>query len=139
MNDETQRNWRLRPGTDGSVCLCAENGRYPPIRRFRHRHRHRYYALLACKFGAKKVYAIEPNDAIDLARALTEANGFAGRIEFIQGISTTITLPERADVIVSDLRGSVPLFGQHTSTNPDVGAEIEQTAVRDGMAHGLLV
>ena len=71
------------------------------------------HALLACKFGARKVYAIEPNDAIHLARELAQANGFADRIEFIQDISTHVTLPERADVIVSDLRGVLPLYGQH--------------------------
>ena len=165
--------------------------------------------------------------SIELARLLAEAKGFADRIEFIQDISTNITLPEPAHIIVSDLRGTLPLFGQHiptimdarqrhlapngvlipqkdslwvsvvevptiynnllnpwrdpygfnmaparqivlnqwqhddtdlirarhllteptnwatldyrTITNPDVGAEIEQTAVRDGTAHGLLV
>ena len=71
------------------------------------------HALLACKFGAKKVYAVESNDAINLARELAQANGFAERIEFIQDLSTNITLPERADIIVSDLRGQLPLFGEH--------------------------
>jgi protein arginine N-methyltransferase 1 len=71
------------------------------------------HALLACKFGARKVYAIEPNDAIHLARELAQVNGFADRIEFIQDVSTRVTLPERADLIVSDLRGVLPLYGQH--------------------------
>ena len=71
------------------------------------------HALLACKFGARKVYAIEPNDAIELAQRLAEVNGFADRIEFIQDISTNITLPEPANIIVSDLRGALPLFDQH--------------------------
>ena len=42
------------------------------------------HALLACKFGARKVYAVEPNDAIHLARELAEVNGFADRIEFLR-------------------------------------------------------
>jgi protein arginine N-methyltransferase 1 len=71
------------------------------------------HALLACKFGARKVYAIEPNDAAHLGRELAEVNGFTGRIDFIQDLSTRVTLPERADVIVSDLRGVLPLFGTH--------------------------
>jgi protein arginine N-methyltransferase 1 len=49
------------------------------------------HALLACKFGARKVYAIEPNDAIHLARELVRENGFADRIEFFQEISTHVT------------------------------------------------
>ena len=71
------------------------------------------HALLACKFGARKVYAIEPNDAIHLARELARENGFTDRIEFFQDVSTHVTLPEKADIIVSDLRGVLPLYGGH--------------------------
>ena len=71
------------------------------------------HALLAAKFGARKIYAIEPNEAVHLARMLAAANGFDDRIEFIQDISTNITLPELADVVVSDLRGILPLFSHH--------------------------
>ena len=71
------------------------------------------HALLACKFGARKVYAIEPNEAIHLARELAQVNGYADRIELFQDVSTRVTLPEKADVIVSDLRGVLPLYGQH--------------------------
>jgi protein arginine N-methyltransferase 1 len=69
------------------------------------------FALHACRLGAKRVYAIEPGDCIQIARDLSEANGFSGRIEFIQELSTKVTLPERADVIVADLRGILPLYG----------------------------
>jgi protein arginine N-methyltransferase 1 len=72
-----------------------------------------YFAVLACKLGAKKVYAIEPDGVIELARAVAEANGCAERIEFIQNLSTKITLPEKVDVIFSDLRGALPLFYSH--------------------------
>jgi protein arginine N-methyltransferase 1 len=71
------------------------------------------FALLACRLGARRVYAVEPGDSIHLARAAARDAGYADRIEFIQGISTEIELPERADVMVSDLRGLVPLFEQH--------------------------
>lgn len=69
--------------------------------------------LLACQFGARKVYAIEPADAIAVARAIAHMNGYADHIEFIQQRSDRVTLPERADVIVSDLRGVLPLFLHH--------------------------
>lgn len=75
------------------------------------------HALAACKFGARVVYAIEPNDAIHLARELAIENGYADRIEFIQDIATHVTLPEKADVIVSDLRGVLPLHERHI---PDI-------------------
>lgn len=71
------------------------------------------FALLACRMGARRVYAIESSDAIDLAREIARDNGCAGSIEFIQGLSTQVELPERADVVVSDLRGALPFYGRH--------------------------
>lgn len=70
-------------------------------------------ALLACKLGARKVYAIEPAPIIHLAQEIAVSNGLGGRIEFIEGMSTEVSLPERADVIVSDLNGTLPWYGQH--------------------------
>ncbi|MCP4164784.1 MAG: methyltransferase domain-containing protein [Chloroflexi bacterium] len=71
------------------------------------------HAMLACKFGARKVYAVESNDTIELASELAQDNDYADHIEFIHDLSTNITLPEQVDVIVSDLRGVLPLFGNH--------------------------
>lgn len=71
------------------------------------------FALLACKFGARRVYAVEQQDVIGLARKFAAANGFDGRIEFVQGLSTEITLPEPVSIVVSDLRGVLPLFEHH--------------------------
>lgn len=68
------------------------------------------FALLACRAGAKRVYAIDAGDVIHFARQLAAANGFADRIEFLHGDSRQIQLPERADVVVSDVRGALPLF-----------------------------
>lgn len=70
-------------------------------------------AVLACRFGARRVYAIEPDDVIQVARQIAADNGFSDRIEFIQDISTKVELPQPADVIVSDLRGVLPFFGHH--------------------------
>ena len=70
-------------------------------------------ALLACRFGARRVYAIEPDDAIQVAREIAAANGYADRIDFIQAVSTKVTLPEQANVIVSDIGGMLPLFERH--------------------------
>lgn len=71
------------------------------------------FAMLACRFGARRVYAIEPDDAISVARESAAANGFSERIEFIQDLSTRVTLPEQADIIISDLRGVLPFFQHH--------------------------
>jgi protein arginine N-methyltransferase 1 len=68
------------------------------------------FALLACRAGAKRVYAIETEDIIDVARQIAVANGCADRIQFFPSDSRKTELPERVDVIVSDIRGVLPLF-----------------------------
>jgi type I protein arginine methyltransferase len=68
------------------------------------------FALLACRFGARRVYAFESSAVIELAREIAAANGFADRIEFIPKLSIESTLPERANVIVSDVHGVLPFF-----------------------------
>jgi protein arginine N-methyltransferase 1 len=75
-----------------------------------------FLAMLACQFGARKVYAVEPADVIQLARVLAKANGYSDRIEFFQDLSTNVTLPERVDVVVSDLHGILPFFQHHIPT-----------------------
>ena len=69
-----------------------------------------FFALLACQLGARRVYAVEPDDVIQIAREAAVANGYAERIEFFQNFSTEVTLPEPADIIVSDLRGVLPWY-----------------------------
>ena len=69
------------------------------------------FTLLACKAGARKVYAVEPDGSIEVAREAVAANGFEDRVEFIQALSTEITLPEQVDVIVASIQGALPFFG----------------------------
>lgn len=71
------------------------------------------FALLACRAGARMVYAVDPSEAIQVGNEIARANGFEKRIEFIQGRSTEIDLSERVDLIVSDMRGIVPFSGTH--------------------------
>ena len=52
------------------------------------------FALLACQFGARHVYALETNDAIELGRQQAEANGYSEKITFIHDSSSRISLPE---------------------------------------------
>jgi protein arginine N-methyltransferase 1 len=75
------------------------------------------FALLACRLGARRVFAIEPDASIEVARETARANGFEERIEFIQALSTRVTLPELATVLVSDIRGVLPL---HRSIVPTI-------------------
>ncbi|HEU4837136.1 MAG TPA: 50S ribosomal protein L11 methyltransferase [Pyrinomonadaceae bacterium] len=71
------------------------------------------FALLACKLGARRIYAVEPDNVVGLAREAAAANGFADRIQFFEKLSTGITLPEPPTIIVSDLRGVLPFFAQN--------------------------
>ena len=88
------------------------------------------FALLACKLGARRVYAVEPNNVVGLAREAAAANGFADRIEFFEKVSTEITLPEPATIIVSDLRGVLPFFQQHI---PSIIDARKRLLTRDGV------
>jgi protein arginine N-methyltransferase 1 len=76
------------------------------------------FAMVAAKAGARRVYAIETDDIIEVARSNAAANGCTS-IEFLQAISTQVTLPERADVIISDLRGVLPLYEHHLTAVAD--------------------
>jgi len=70
------------------------------------------FPLFACRFGASRVHAIESAPHIQVARETAAANGVQERVIFHEGSSRRIELPERVDVIVSDLRGQLPMFRQ---------------------------
>lgn len=76
-------------------------------------------AFLACQAGARRVFAIELDGVVDFARHLAAANGLSDRVQFIRGNSRQIRLPERVNVIVSDLRGALPLFDRAIQTVND--------------------
>jgi len=69
------------------------------------------FALLACRAGARRVYAIESSAILEWGKRLAAANGFSDRIVFLRGDSRQIDLPERVNVVISDLRGALPFFG----------------------------
>jgi protein arginine N-methyltransferase 1 len=73
-------------------------------------------AMTACRLGARRVFAVEPADVIELARDIAAENGLADRIEFIQGVSTSVDLPQRADVVVAEIHGVMPLFARSLAT-----------------------
>lgn len=77
------------------------------------------FSLLACRFGAGHVYAIEPDASLELARQAAYDNGFADQITFFRGLSTGFIPKRQADVMVSDLRGVLPLFEHHIVTLAD--------------------
>jgi predicted RNA methylase len=61
-----------------------------------------FFALQA---GARKVYAIEQNKIIKEAEELAKINGLEKKIVFVRGRSDRVELPEKVDVITSELIG----------------------------------
>lgn len=72
-------------------------------------------AIAAVKAGARQVYAIERTSIGEAARAMFDANGAGDRITLVRGNSTQVSLPERADVLVSEIIGNDP-FGEQVLT-----------------------
>ena len=66
-------------------------------------------SFMACEAGARRVYAIEGAPILEVARELAATNGFADRIEFIEGWSIDVDLPEPADVLITETIGSAGL------------------------------
>jgi protein arginine N-methyltransferase 1 len=61
--------------------------------------------LLATRAGAARVYAVEGTALGGLAREIATANNVADRIRVVRGWSTWVSLPELADVVVTDQIG----------------------------------
>lgn len=68
------------------------------------------FAVLACQAGARMVYAIESSAIIEVAREIADGNGCFDRIKFFHSDSREIRLPEKANVLIADLRGTIPFF-----------------------------
>ena len=67
-------------------------------------------ALIAARAGARKVYAIEaiPAAAKRAREAVKKATDVPpGCIEILEGFSTAVSLPEKADLVVAEIVGSV--------------------------------
>ena len=62
------------------------------------------WAMVAARSGASRVYAIEANDDVaQVAQALIAENGLTDRITIINADAGTVALPEKADLIISEL------------------------------------
>lgn len=66
-------------------------------------------AIAAAKYGASHVYAVEPSDMGELAKKNFEKNGVADRITLIKGYSSQVDLPEKVDLLISEVIGNEPL------------------------------
>lgn len=63
-------------------------------------------SVAAAQAGASRVYAIEASGIGAAAEAVFRANGCEDRITLIAGMSTEVALPERADVLISEVIGA---------------------------------
>jgi predicted RNA methylase len=69
------------------------------------------YGFHALALGAAHVFAIEADGpSLALGEQLAVQNGLQDRITFFSKMSFEVELPHRADVLVADLRDSVPFF-----------------------------
>ncbi len=66
-------------------------------------------AIAAAQAGASRVYAIERGSIGEVAQLNFSANQVDDRITLVRGRSTQVNLPERADVLVSEIIGAEPL------------------------------
>ena len=73
-------------------------------------------AIAAARAGARRVYAIEATSIGQVANLMFEANGLADRITLLEGRSTHIDLPEKADVLIGETIGNEPLREQVLET-----------------------
>ena len=87
-------------------------------------------AIAAAQAGASRVYALEPTGIGTLAKANFQANGYGDRITLITGLSTEVELPERADVLLSDLVSNDPLGERVVQFTADARRRLLKPAAR---------
>ena len=66
-------------------------------------------SVFAAKSGASRVYAIEQEAIIGVAREIASRNGLSDIITFIEGSSLDVELPEKADVLITETIGNMAL------------------------------
>jgi hypothetical protein len=66
-------------------------------------------SVAAARAGARHVYAVESGDVAVQANSLFEACGHSERISLLRGFSYGVSLPEPADVLITETIGNDPL------------------------------
>jgi 2-polyprenyl-3-methyl-5-hydroxy-6-metoxy-1,4-benzoquinol methylase len=87
-------------------------------------------ATAAARSGARRVYAIEASAIADTAAQVYADNGVADNITLIRGWSTEVELPERADVVISEVIGDNPLGERVREITADALARFAKPNVR---------
>jgi hypothetical protein len=82
------------------------------------------YAVAAAQAGAAHVFAVEATAAAQVARAFCDANGVGDRVTVLEGWSTQITLPVKAQVMIADIPGNDPFTSQFFEVVIDARARL---------------
>lgn len=77
------------------------------------------FTLLALRAGAARVHAVDLNPAIFLLPEIARENGVADKVIIHHVSSLELEPPEPVDVVVSDMRASSPLHGDHLAAVRD--------------------
>ncbi|HEY3285992.1 MAG TPA: class I SAM-dependent methyltransferase [Gemmatimonadaceae bacterium] len=72
-----------------------------------------YWSVIACQAGAAHVDAVDINPAVTLVPQVAKANGCEARIAWYHADGARVALPAPPDVLISDLRGTLPISGDH--------------------------
>lgn len=64
-------------------------------------------SLFAARAGASRVYSIEREPVISVAREIAARNGMQDSIVFIEGSSQAVEIPEPADVLITETIGNI--------------------------------
>lgn len=89
-----------------------------------------FFAVAACRAGARRVYAIESDPVSAIAPEFLAANACSDRVTVLHGDSRRLSLPESGDVLLEDLRGVLPLFGSRISTLVDARTRLLRPGAR---------
>jgi precorrin-6B methylase 2 len=87
-------------------------------------------AVAAAQAGAKQVYAIEVRPIAEFASRFFRESGLGDRITLVRGMSTEIALPEKADVLVSEMIGDEPLGERILEITADAVARLLKPGAR---------
>lgn len=90
-----------------------------------------HLSVVAALAGAGHVYAVETNPLVWLGAELAAANGCSDRITWMQADSRHIDLPERANVMLTDLRAVLPFGDESIAVQNDARARLCTPDVRE--------
>lgn len=65
------------------------------------------HGLVAAAAGAKRVYLVEPEPLVQIAKYIAKANGLTDRVVILEGKIEEVELPEKVDLIISVFTGNL--------------------------------